>query len=60
MDIGDMPLGFPIVARYERQGLRRRTFGNYSIFYRAEHGRILIIRILHSAQDIERVLTPDD
>ncbi len=31
--LADVPLGFPLVSRYERHGIRRRVHGNYLIFY---------------------------
>jgi len=35
---------------------RVRGFKNYLIFYRSEAGRIVVVRILHGARDIEGML----
>jgi len=59
-EIGEMPRAFPIVPRYEHQGVRRRVYRNYLIFYRVETGRVLVIHILHGARDYEAILFPDD
>ncbi|MDQ1198605.1 type II toxin-antitoxin system RelE/ParE family toxin [Agrobacterium sp. SORGH_AS 787] len=55
--IGDMPNAFPFVARYERQGLRRRVHGDYLIFYRVETEHVTIIHILHGARDYVAILS---
>lgn len=57
--LGDLPHGFPLVPRYAHLGVRRRAHRNYLIFYRAEPDRVLVIHILHSAQDYEALLFPD-
>jgi plasmid stabilization system protein ParE len=51
-----MPLAFPVVARFERQEIRRRVFGNYGIYYRVDGDMVLIVQILHAARDIESLL----
>jgi len=55
-DIANMPLAFPVVARFERQEIRRRVFGNYGIYYRVDGDMVLIVQILHAARDIESLL----
>lgn len=37
-------------------GLRAFVVASYVIFYRAESNGILVIRVLHGAQDLERIL----
>ena len=54
-----MPRAFPVLARYQSSGLRRRVFRNYLIFYKIEPEQIVIVSILHGAQDYEAVLSPD-
>lgn len=49
--LADTPLGFPLVPRYERYGIRRRVHGNYLIFYRADENLVTVIHVLHSARD---------
>ena len=29
VELSSMPLGYPIVRRYEAKGIRRRVYGNY-------------------------------
>jgi len=57
--IGNVPQGFPVVPRYELQGIRRRIYGHYSIYDRIEPSRILILTVPHAARDFETVLAPD-
>jgi plasmid stabilization system protein ParE len=60
VEIGEIPRAFPVVPHFEHQGVRRRVYRNYLIFYRLEPARISIIRILHGARDYEAILFPDD
>ena len=57
--LADMPQRVPLVPRYEAAGVRRRGHGNYLIFYRIEADKIVIIHILHGAQDYSAILFPD-
>ena len=54
--LADFPNRFPLVPRYERQGVRRRVFGNYAVFYRTEASRVVVLHILHGARDYEGIL----
>jgi len=54
--IGEMPKAFPLVPRYEQYGIRRRSFGNYLIFYRVGDDGVYIVHILHGAMDYEALL----
>lgn len=56
LGLADTPLAFPLVARYERFGVRRRVHGNYLIFYRADVSEIVILHILHGAMDYAGIL----
>lgn len=58
LDLAHIPHGFPLVPRYEKQGIRRRGHGNYLIFYRVEAEKIVIIHILHGAMDYEAIVFP--
>jgi len=49
-------LAYPVVSRFAGQGIRRRVFRDYVIFYRAGSDVVHIIRILHGARDIELLL----
>ena len=59
LDLGNAPLAFPLVARYARQGVRRRVFGNYLIFCRVDAEAVIVLRVLHGARDYERLLEAD-
>lgn len=58
LTLADLPNGFPLVPRYEALGIRRRRHGNYLIFYRVEVERLVVIHILHGAQDYDAILFP--
>ncbi|HEX7783855.1 MAG TPA: type II toxin-antitoxin system RelE/ParE family toxin [Sphingobium sp.] len=58
LTLADLPNGFPLVPGYEALGIRRRKHGNYLIFYRVEAERLIVIHILHGAQDYEAILFP--
>lgn len=58
--LADVPLGFPLVPRYELSGIRRRPFRDYLIFYRVRGEVLEILHVLHAAQDYERILFPDE
>ena len=40
-------------------GVQRRGHGNYLIFYRVEVEKVVVIHILHGAQDYGTILFPD-
>ncbi|WJS97263.1 type II toxin-antitoxin system RelE/ParE family toxin [Novosphingobium humi] len=58
MGLADMPERFPMVPRYEATGIRRRVHGDYLIFYRVEPDRVIILHILHGAQNYTGILFP--
>ena len=57
--LADAPRGYPLVPRYEHLGIRRRPFGNYSIFYRVGADVIEVVHVLHGAHDYEPLLFPN-
>jgi plasmid stabilization system protein ParE len=59
LGLAEMPKRFPLVKRYEAGGVRHRSHGNFLIFYRIEAEKIVIIHILHGAQDYRAILFPD-
>ena len=59
IDLTDFPERFPLVARYESQGVRYRAIGNYLIFYRAELGKVVILHVIHGARDYSVILFPE-
>ena len=51
---------FPLVPHFEQQGIRRRVFRDYLIFYRVDPQVVVIIHILHGARDYERLLSSEE
>ena len=58
--LGRMPRAFPLLPDREEQGIRRRPYGDYLIFYRIEAETIQVLHILHGAMDYERILFPEN
>lgn len=56
LGLGDMPNRFPLVPRFAAAGVRRRGHGRYLIFYRVARDRVVILHILHGAQDYDALL----
>ncbi|MES2338835.1 MAG: type II toxin-antitoxin system RelE/ParE family toxin [Pseudomonadota bacterium] len=54
--IASLPQGFPLVPRYERHGIRRRSWKGYGILYSVAPDRIFVHRILGPGQDHDRAL----
>jgi toxin ParE1/3/4 len=55
---GAAPLAFPLIQGHEDSGARRRSCGNYLIFYRIAADAVEILHVIHGARDYERVLFP--
>lgn len=58
LGLADMPERFPLVPRYETEGVRRRVHKDYLIFYRVEQEKVVIIHILHGEQNYSSILFP--
>ena len=54
--LADMPHGFPLVPRYEKHGIRRRSWKGYGILYSVLPDRVFIHRIVGPGQDHDRIL----
>ncbi len=54
-----MPHASPLLTNRPGSGIRRRTYGNYLIFYRVSGTAVEVLHILHGARDVERILFPD-
>jgi toxin ParE1/3/4 len=54
--IAETPRGFPLVPRYEQQGVRRRSWRGYGILYAARSDAVVVLRILGPGQDHDRIL----
>lgn len=52
------PLAYPIVPELPGS-VRRKVFGQYSIFYRTGQDAVEIVRVLHGAQDFVAALGRD-
>ncbi|MCK0533347.1 type II toxin-antitoxin system RelE/ParE family toxin [Sphingobium agri] len=58
LGLADLPERFPLVPRYEASSVRHRGHGNYLIFYRVKAEKVVILHILHGAQDYSAILFP--
>jgi toxin ParE1/3/4 len=58
LGLTDMPERFPLVPRYEAEGVRRRVHRDYLIFYRVDREKVVILHILHGAQNYSAILFP--
>ncbi|GGB24887.1 plasmid stabilization protein [Sphingomonas metalli] len=56
LTLAAMPNAFPLVPRYEAEGIRRRSWKGYGILYSVLPDRIFIHRILGPGQDHDRAL----
>ena len=60
-ELGQMPERFAVAVRRGEDVVRRRPYGEYSIFYYVEPGKYVVVsRILHSARNHQRILFPED
>ncbi len=59
LSLATFPNAYPLLPRFERHGVRRKTYGDYLIFYIVEPNRLVILHILHGAQDYELIMFPD-
>lgn len=51
LGLSALPRAFPLVPQYEALGIRKRTHGNYLIFYRVDEDQISVLHILNGAMD---------
>ena len=58
LQLADMPRAYPLIPRYESQGIRRRPVGDYLIFYRLTDNVVEVVHVLHGARDYEALLLP--
>lgn len=58
--LGQTPHAYALVPRFAHLGIRKRTFGNYLIFYRADDDRVEVLHIVNAARDYDAVLLPDN
>jgi len=60
LHIAETPLAYNFIQRYVHAGIRRKLHRSYLIFYQVEEERVGIVHVLHSSQDYEAVLFPED
>lgn len=58
--IGDVPLGFPVIASRASSELSRKVHKHYLIIYTVRERTVQIVRVLHGAQDVGRILFADE
>ncbi|MBK5960626.1 plasmid stabilization protein [Rhodoplanes elegans] len=58
--LASSPRAFPLIPHWEDRGIRRRTHGNYLIFYRIEDDEVQVLHVLHGARDYTSILFPDE
>ncbi len=54
--IGTMPQAFPLIPRYEKHGIRRRSYNGYGILYSVQPDCVFVHRIIGPGQDHDRAL----
>lgn len=54
--LAELPYGFPLVPRYEVEGIRRRSWKGYGLLYSVTSDRVFIHRIIGPGQDFDRSL----
>jgi plasmid stabilization system protein ParE len=59
IDLTAFPERFPLVPRYESEGVRHRAMGNYLIFYRVKPGKVVILHVLHGPRAYSDLLFPE-
>jgi toxin ParE1/3/4 len=59
MTLADFPEAWPLVPRYQAQGVRRKVHGNYLIFFTLTKSYVTVIHILHGARDYESLPLSD-
>ena len=56
LSLGEHPMRYSVIPGFTDTEIRRRPYGNYSIFYRIGETSVQILRILNAAMDYEQVL----
>lgn len=55
----DFPERFPLVTRYQDQGVRRAVHGEYLIFYTIRAETVFILHVQHGRMDHENLVFPE-
>lgn len=56
LSLANHPMRYALISSFEETEIRRRPYGNYSIFYKIGESSVQILRILNAAMDYEQVL----
>jgi toxin ParE1/3/4 len=59
-ELGAMPEAYPKLRGHEDSGIRRCPYRQYLILYRVLADAVEVVRVLHGARDIDRLLFPDE
>lgn len=54
--LAGLPHGYPLIPRYEAQGIRRRSYRRYAILYAVRMDRMIVLRFLEPGRDLDRAL----
>jgi plasmid stabilization system protein ParE len=57
-NLNELPRAFPVVARYGSLEIRRRAWRDYLILYQIRSQDILVLHVIHGAQDYDILLPP--
>ena len=59
LEIGPRPTAYQFVEHRRSDGIRRKVYGNYLIFYRLSDA-VEILHVLHGARDYAQILFDND
>ena len=57
--LADDALAYPVVDRYARAGIRRRSYKRYIVLYRSDAEVVEILHVVHGARDYTKILAQD-
>ena len=60
LEIGPRPTAYPFVEHRRSDGVRRKVYGNYLIFYRVVSSAVEIVHVLRGARDYAQILFDND
>lgn len=60
LEIGPRPTAYQFVEHRRSDGIRRKAYGNYLIFYRVVSDAVEILHVLHGARDYAQILFDND
>ena len=59
-EIGPRPTAYRFVEHRRSDGIRRKVYGNYLVFYRVVSDAVEILHVLHGARDYAQILFDND